>query len=873
MAEQNNFKDSANNFFKRLRKQDLIRVGDDKITSLSTPITTDEIKQKNKFSVFRQHLQQKNWSTRHLELIDVYKEMDKNYPIISAALRIYCQEVCLTGDTKIQTPMGVKTIKELYTKKKNESFYVSTVDLSNLKTQWGMAAYIKNNGIKPVFKVIIEKKVDEFMNDKSEEAFFRCTDNHKIMLPDGKFKMLSELKVGDDIFSYHKYMEESCRCSREKFQTVKILDIIADGNEEVFDLVNVEPFSHFSIFASDTMLIQVHNCTKDDDGNIIKIHSDNAEVKKSLEDLFFKTLKINTKGILLVKEMLKFGNTFGYLNIRKGVGVTDIIHLPSEQIRIEFDTNAENLDDYYYKWIGAGSGGQKFEPHEIVHWKNIEDIDMQPYGTSILRSIVDTYRRIILMRESLIIYRITRAPQRYLFKIDTTGLDPDAALLFAEEVKKDLYKKPLVDPITGQIDFKYNPLSIEENFYLPTQEGSAGGIEVLDGASNMNDVEDYKIIQDDLFAGLLIPKAYLTFEEDLCLRGDTEILTNSGKFTIKEIADNWQDNKKVFTLSCNQHGYITPGKVLWCKKTMSVNTLYKITINNDLIVESTNNHPFMLTDLTYKRADELTIGENLNGVYNKEYIITNIEVLEFNSPIDVYDLEVEEHHNFALATGVFVHNSNKAALSQEDIRFSGGVKQYQAAFVEGLIHIALVHLVHQGFSKSDLESFSIEMNTSSKLLKKLENETMQQQIDLAKSILELSNGQISLMSMTQVLRDILHFSEEQIRETFEHQVIERKMNWRLTQLTENGFYKEPEENELEAKRKRMGEDDIFSNIKFESVIKNKEIKSLISESMSKEVKKLLTNIKESPTHKQIEKLINLNTINNMVDKVKKDLKG
>jgi hypothetical protein len=569
--------------------------------------------------------------------------------------------------------------------------------------------------------------------------------------------------------------------------------------------------------------------------------------------------------------MLKFGNLYCFQNLRKGEGVTDLIHMPPEALRIELLSNAENLDDFKYTWFGQAGGGMQFEPWEVVHFRNIEDIEHQPYGTSILRSIVDTWRRIILMREALIIYRITRAPQRYLFKIDTTGMDPDAALLFSDEVKKQLYKKPMVNPFTGEIDFKYNPLSIEENFYMPTFEGDVGGIDVLQGAGNLGDVEDYKIIKDDLFAGLLIPKSYLTFEEDLCLKGDTEVLTNNGSITIKELADNWTDGQKTFVLSCNKYGYITPGKVLWCKETKQTNILYKITINGNDYEETTDNHPFLMDTLDYKRADELQVGDKLRGMYEKEYIVTEIEVVTYEAPESVYDLEVEEYHNFAISSGVFVHNSNKAALAQEDMRFAGAIKQYQGNFIEGLLHIAIVHLNSQGFSREDLDNFEIEMHTNSKLVKKLENETLQQQVDLAKSILDTSNGELTLMSYTQVLKDVMKFSDDEISQSFENQLLEKKINWRLAQLKENGFFEEPAQSKKEEMMKRLGNDDIFAKLQFEGIEKLPVVKQILTEKVKQEVAHLTRPVKGKATKSQIAKLIDLNPLETERQQVKKDI--
>ena len=864
MADKKDRKDGfftgVNKFFSRVQNQDLVSLGDQKINTVATPATEEETERRGQFTAFRQYLQQKNWSTKHIELFNEYRKMDESFPIVNAALRLYSQEVCLTGDTVIRTPAGDFSIKTLYDKGKDKDmFYVASYNQKHRIVEWNEAGRIKSNGIKPVFKVTVHRNIDEDTAeiDKKEEASFKCTDNHKIMINNqAEFKTLSELKVGDKIFSRYEWIDPECRCKKNQFNDTTIISIEEAGEEEVFDLVNVAPQHHFSIKLTDSFYVEVHNCTKDTDGNVLKIITEDKEIKSALEECYFDNLKMNSQSYLLVKEMLKFGNLYAFLNTRRGVGVTELITLPPESIRIQLQSNAEALDAFKYDWLGAGAGGQmQFEPWEVVHWRNIEDIELAPYGTSILRSIVDTWRRIVLMREALIIYRITRAPQRYLFKIDTTGMDPDAALKFADEMKKQLYKKPMINPATNEIDFKYNPIAVEENFYMPTFEGDVGGVDILQGASNLSDVEDYKIIKDDIFAGLLIPKSYLTFEEDLCLRGDTTLLTNEGVKEISELAKLFEEEpeKKIFSLSCNKYGIITSGKILNCHQTKMVTQLLRVWINDKSYVDATGNHPFLNSKMIYIPAEELKVGEVLKGMYEyseqTEFVVTKIETLELEIEEPVYDLEVEEYHNFALGAGVFVHNSNKAALAQEDMRFSGAIKQYQAYFIEGLLHIALVHLHLNGFSKDDLSSFEIEMNTNSTLAEKSRNELLQQRIDLAKSALDDSNG-MSVMSYTQVLKSIMKFTDEEISRCFKDQLVEKKIIWRLNELKESGFYEEPEQEKRRAIMKGMNADsDIFKSLQFESAAP--EIRNVLMEKIDSEIASLLRPTRIKPTKSQI----------------------
>lgn len=852
--EKKGFLNSVGSFFKRVDNQDLIKLGDGQINTYTQPISKEEEKKKQEMQVFRQYLQAKNWNIKHTELFDEYRRMDSTYPIINAALRLYSQEICLSGDVIISTPMGDKTIKELFDIDKT-NFYVKSYDTVYNRVEWNMVKGIKSNGIKTVYKVSVNKNVDieNLQWDKKNDSSFKCTDNHKIMVGPGEFKELKDLKIGDTIWSMYYYKDPSCSCLESRVNKTIIENIEIAGEEEVFDLVDVSPNHHFLIKLTDSFYLTVHNCTKNIDNNILEIITENKRVKKLLEECFFKNLKMNSSAYLHTRMMLKFGNHFCFLDTRQGVGVIDLYPIPPEFMRIAMINNDSRIDDFRYQWFGVG-GGIEFEPWEVVHWKNLEDIETEPYGISILRSIVDTYRRIILMREAMIVYRITRAPQRLLFKIDTSGLDPDAALLHAAEIKKQVSKKSIVNQ-NGEIDYKYNPISIEENFYMGTYEGDNSDVRVLEGASNLGDVEDYGVIKDDLFAGLLIPKAYLTFEEDLCLRGDTKVKTNDGTYTMKEISDMFleDETKKLHVLSCNTYGIVSSARILWAKPTKQVKTIYKITINNKDYVEATDNHPFLMSDLNYKRADLLNKNDYLKGMYDEEYLITEIEIVNLETEEFVYDLEVDKNHNFALDIGIFVHNSSKAALAQEDLRFSGAVKQYQSHFIEGLLHIALVHLHTNGCSKDELESFSIRMNTNSNLAEKTRMELVGQRLDIAAKAWNPDNSGLNFMSYTQVLKDILHFTNEEVEKCIQDQLIEKKLIWRLNELTTNGIYQDPDF----AKNKILGmknDNDIFSNINFESLIKSNSVKSIITEKVDEEIRFLNRKVESAAYPKMIESI-------------------
>jgi len=1254
------FMSQISNMFKRTGNQDLFRLGGKGgINILNSPQTKEEMKTKQEFQVLRQFLQQKNWNMRHVELYDEYRRMDSTYPIIAAALSLYSQEVCITGDTVISTMQGDFTIKELYDKK-NNFFNVRSFNPKYKKVRtFSLCNGIKHNGIKPVFEVTLTKEIDSETaewDNKNSVLRFKCTDNHKIYVgydqaqDKGLYKELKHLKVGDEIPAFYDFIDPSCNCKEQKYSKAKILRINYVGEEEVYDLINVEPYNHFAIKLSESVRIVVHNCNKDADGNIFKVVSDDKSIVQSLEEAYYDNLKLDSRSYLLVRSMMKFGNTFSYLQARRGEGVVDLIQLPPESIRINLlDSDSNRLDQFKYNWYGYG-GNMEFEPWEVVHWKIIQDIETEPYGQSILRSVVETWRRIILMREALIIYRITRAPQRFLYKIDTTGLDADSALRHAQNIKQQLSRKPMTDPKTGEMDYRhysmpihkdspiplldgrtitieelakeyelgltnyvysikdethevvagkviwcgknyttrnlvkiildndtyvlsapehpfikrdgtrisadklivgdslmpcyldqkkvssksnstyttiYNPATekyefvhrlvakevegktkeintvhhkdfnrynnrpdnlqwmnslehilyhsslnrernlskngqvgfaisnynnselhkehnkirkisssnvwkdndkkeqiirnmiimfndkiistiktlislkeiksqsqavnyINENFieelkkenpflnyskisknvfkaninrlgyknfdelqfeilgynensrgksvsitkqrkrlekeslflnhkvkaieylevdgedvycmsvvglngehdrhnfavlgldinsnkvietsgiqvvntvlddiYMPTFAEDLSDVRVLEGASNLDAVEDYKIIKDDLFAGLLIPKAFLTFEEQLCVRGNTVVLTTEGKQEIQNLANNFERNPKlkIYTLSCDEKGYITQGKILWCKKTKEVDKLYRIHLSNGNYEDVTENHPFLNEKLKYIRADELIEGERLKNIYNKDIFVSKIEIISLTQKEWVYDLEVDKYHNFAVGSSIFVHNSNKAVLSQEDARFSNAVRQYQSYYIEGLLQVGLVHLYMNGFSQEEIQSFEIQMNNPSTVTEENKIELMQKRFDLAKSALDTSNGQLTIMSYVDVLKQILHFSDDEVSKTIKNQFIEKKLTWRLKQIEEQGFYEEPDPEKRKAKlRNIVDSDDVFKELQFESV-QLENIYDTLKTKIDQEVAELNKPTKGKPSKKQVNKVIALN---------------
>ena len=100
-------------------------------------------------------------------------------------------------------------------------------------------------------------------------------------------------------------------------------------------------------------------------------------------------------------------------------------------------------------------------------------------------------------------YRIVRSPERRVFYIDVGNIPPNEVEQFVEKVQTSMKRRQVVDPNTGRVDLRYNPMSIDEDYYVPVRGGQGGTrIESLPGGTYTGDIDDVKYLRDKLFSAL-----------------------------------------------------------------------------------------------------------------------------------------------------------------------------------------------------------------------------------------------------------------------------------------------------------------------------------------------------------------------------------
>ena len=156
----------------------------------------------------------------------------------------------------------------------------------------------------------------------------------------------------------------------------------------------------------------------------------------------------------------------------------------------------------------------------IVHVSLTEGLDVYwPFGNSVLENIFKVFKQKELLEDSIIIYRVQRAPERRIFKIDVGNMPSHMAMAFVERIKNEIHQRRIPTQTGGgsnMMDATYNPLSTNEDYFFPTTaDGRGSSVDVLPGGNNLGEITDLRFFTNKLFRGLRIPSSYLpTTAED-----------------------------------------------------------------------------------------------------------------------------------------------------------------------------------------------------------------------------------------------------------------------------------------------------------------------------------------------------------------------
>ena len=268
-----------------------------------------------------------------------------------------------------------------------------------------------------------------------------------------------------------------------------------------------------SIIASALDIYADEAVMKDDFGDVLRITSDNEQIKKILYNLFYDILNIEFNLWPWVRNMCKYGDLYLRLDIQEEIGIVNVVPMSAYEVVREEGMMPDN--PYHVQFKQLGGGNVTYENYEIAHFRLLTDSNFLPYGKSIIEPARKVWKQLTLMEDAMLINRIMRAPEKRIFKIDVGNIPPQEVDTYMQKIINQMKKTPYVDQQTGEYNLKFNLQNMLEDYFLPIRGGQSGTeIDTLAGIE-FNGIDDIEYLRNRMMSALKVPKAFLGYEEGI----------------------------------------------------------------------------------------------------------------------------------------------------------------------------------------------------------------------------------------------------------------------------------------------------------------------------------------------------------------------
>ena len=279
------------------------------------------------------------------------------------------------------------------------------------------------------------------------------------------------------------------------------------------------------------------------------------DIRRRIESEFSDILKLmnfNTKGHDIFRRWYVDGRIYYQKIIDRTsptLGITELKYIDPRKIkkirevrktRPEGAKNLEIVDEFveYYLFNEKGvsgttsGGGVKIAPDTIAFCPSGLVDQQKNIVMSYLHKAIKPVNQLRMIEDAVVIYRIARAPERRIFKIDVGNLPKVKAEQYLRDVMARYRNKLVYDASTGEIRDDRSYMSMLDVFWLPSRAGGRGtDISTLPGGQNLGEIADIEYFQKKLYRSLNVPVSRLESTQGFNLGRASEITRDELKFT------------------------------------------------------------------------------------------------------------------------------------------------------------------------------------------------------------------------------------------------------------------------------------------------------------------------------------------------------
>ena len=342
-------------------------------------------------------------------------------------------------------------------------------------------------------------------------------------------------------FASHLDMEGNAKTEADLIRRYREISIHPECDMEIEDIVNEAIVSN-------------------ENKQAVRLMTDNVpysrDIKRRLEEEFTEILRLlqfNSRCHELFRRWYVDGRIYfqKIIDTETGKkGITELKYLDPRKIKKIREVrkrrpdgvapSATNLVDEtmeYFLYNERGVGGASLQGIKIA----VDTIAFCPSGLidqnknlilSFLHKAIKPVNQLRMIEDAAVIYRIARAPERRIFKIDVGNLPKMKAEQYLRDVMARYRNKLVYDAATGEIRDDRNYMSMLEDFWLPSREGGRGtDISTLPGGQNLGEITDIEYFRAKLYRSLNVPSSRLEASTGFNLGRSTEITRDELKFT------------------------------------------------------------------------------------------------------------------------------------------------------------------------------------------------------------------------------------------------------------------------------------------------------------------------------------------------------
>lgn len=342
---------------------------------------------------------------------------------------------------------------------------------------------------------------------------------------------------------------------------------------------------------------------KNEQNEVLQIITKDEEIKRVLETLFFDVLNIEFNLWSWVRNLVKYGDFILFVDANEGNGILNMLPIPINEIEREEGYDKDDPFAVRFRWLTQGN--MILQNWQVVHFRLLGNDNFLPYGSSMVEPARRIWRQLILIEDAMLVYRIVRSPERRVFKIDVGNIPPDQVGEYIDKVKTAMKRQQITDPTSGRVDLRYNPLSVDEDYFIPVRGDRSSDITTL--------------------AGGQFP-----------VRRDSPIPLLDGRVvTIEQLASEYAAGKDnwVHSVQDGTNAFV-PGRVVWCGKNYTCKRIHRVWLDNGTYADMAPEHPIVMRDGTKKRADQVLFGDSVMPFRTKKDFLGKHDYRMIQDPTD-----------------------------------------------------------------------------------------------------------------------------------------------------------------------------------------------------------------------------------------------